>query len=93
MKHLLLRHYELIKRRGLITPETTIHHFIDKIEEEFYEVRNAYADDYAQSIEPSDRFWHEGMDLIMTIANAMQHYGVDFEEELKKNIKIQEGRI
>lgn len=93
MKTLLLNHYKLIKRRGLITPETPLSAFMDKMDEEYGEFWNAYADDIKADQDPSSEFIQEGVDLVMVILNLFQHYGVDFEEELKKNIHVQEGRV
>lgn len=93
MKTLLLNHYKLIKKRGLIHPGTNVDDFMDKIKEEYYELWNAYAEDVDSVTIPSDDFMHEATDLVMVILNMMQHYNIDFQDQLKKNIKIQEGRI
>ena len=93
MKDLLLKHYELIKKRGLITPETTADQFLLKMEEEWLEVLSAYADDLTAGCSPSSDYIHECTDLVMTIMNMFQHYGIDFKDELIKNIAIQKNRI
>lgn len=93
MKTDLLNHYKLIKLRGLISPDTPMTAFMDKLNEEYEELWNAYADDIRDNTCPSNAFIQEGVDLVMVVLNMFQHYGIDFEEELKKNIKTQESRI
>ena len=93
MEKLLLKHYELIKARGLITPETKVHHFMEKLDQEILEVAWMYCDDLFMECSPSNEFNQELVDLVMVVFNYFQHYSVDFREELIKNIKIQETRV
>jgi len=67
--------------------------FMIKLEEEFNEVNEAWITDIWARSEPSAEFFQECTDLVMVVMNMMQHYNVDFQEELSKNIKVQEGRV
>jgi len=94
MKNLLHNHYVLIQKRGLISNETTLHDFMDKLEEEYLEVMNAYADlvSIGQS-RPDANLKAELTDLVMVVMNCFERLGIDFRDELKRNIQVQEGRI
>lgn len=93
MKTLLLQHYIAIKKRGLISVETTLDQFLMKLEEEYIEVGNAYADDCLERKLPSSDLVYEMTDLVMVVLNCFQHYGIDIEEQLRINIKRQEQRV
>ena len=93
MTNQLLNHYKLIQKRGLITPETTFSQFMDKLNEEWMEVCNAYADCIRDGKCPSDDLIYEMTDLLLVITNCFQHYGIDLSEQIAKNCKVQEGRI
>ena len=93
MEQLLLKHYTIQKDKGWIKPETTVDQFMEKISEEYSEVGNAYCDDVMSSQTPSNEFNQELFDLVMVVFHYFQHYGVDFRDELLKNIAIQETRI
>ena len=93
MRQLIKNHYVLTKKRGLITPEPPLSAFIDKMEEEYREVVNCYADDLMAEQSPSGEFIQECTDLVMVVLNMFQHLGIDFEDELKANIKVQESRV
>lgn len=93
MKDLLLKHYNLIKQRNLITPKTNVDDFMWKLEVEFNEVKNAHLDDVWAARSPSNEFNQELIDLVMVAFHYFQHYGVDFRDELNKNILIQENRV
>lgn len=92
MKRLLKKHYNLIVKRGLIKDSTTLRDFDRKITEEYHEVYEAFTS-LIGSDKPDQRCLHECTDLVMTVLNMFQFYGIDFEDELRKNIRIQEGRI
>lgn len=87
MKTLLIQHYEAIKNRGLISPETTLDQFIAKLEEEYSEVISQYADDCNEHKLPSSDLVYEMTDLVMVVLNCFQHYGIDIKEQLRINIK------
>lgn len=93
MKQLLIQHYEAIKQRGLISENTTLDQFIIKLNEEFLEVFNAYTDDCLENTIPSDSLIYEMTDLVMVVLNCFQHFGIDFEEQLRINLKKQNHRI
>ena len=88
MKNLIKRHHVATWERGLITPETIIPDFIDKIHEEFLEMTNEYQGEPI----PNDEFIHEAVDLVATTLNMLKFYGIDFMEEFRKNVKYQESR-
>jgi NTP pyrophosphatase (non-canonical NTP hydrolase) len=56
-------------------------------------VGNAYADDCLDGKLPSSDLVYEMTDLVMVVLNCFQHYGIDFEEQLRINIKRNENRI
>lgn len=93
MKDLLLRHYIAIKQRGLISSDTSLDQFMDKLEEEYIELRSEYANYFDEQRNPDGDFIHEAIDVVMVILNMLQHYDVDFIDELKHNVKYQESRI
>lgn len=94
MKNLLHNHYLLTQKRGLITPETTFDQFVAKIDEEYLELCNEYSDIARDGFSvPSQSFINECTDLVMVVMNMFQHYDVDFEDQLKANIKVQESRV
>lgn len=90
---LIQKHYDLIRERGLIHPETSIDDFVRKMEEEYLEVLEAYADDIKAGGSPSGDFFNECTDLVMVIFHMMNHYGIDFRQQLRKNIEIQRTRV
>jgi NTP pyrophosphatase (non-canonical NTP hydrolase) len=95
MKKLLERHYEAIVKRGLINKTTSLLDFKIKINEEHRELIKAIYNDndlnYTFNI-LSDDTKQEAIDIIMVIVNMLQHFNVDIEKELIKNIEIQEKR-
>jgi phosphoribosyl-ATP pyrophosphohydrolase len=89
----LKAHYKAIWERGLIHPGTTVHEFMEKLEEEYHEVRNEYAEMNWQNIdEPTKQFIQEATDLVMVVLNMFEHYNIDFEKELVANLLVQESR-
>lgn len=98
MKNLTKRHYEAVKSRGFILKGTTAHDFIDKLSEEYYEVRNAYADMLSDQLDGkaedvlTPEFISESVDLAAVVVNMLTHYGYDFETEFRKNVELQESR-
>lgn len=85
---LIKRHHVATWERGMIRPETSLHDFMDKIEEEFYEAKNAYKD-----FALSDELIHESVDLVATIINMLKFYNYDFIQEYRKNVEYQESRV
>jgi NTP pyrophosphatase (non-canonical NTP hydrolase) len=86
MKELFKRHYEAIKKRGLINQDTTYHDFFEKITEEMQELSEAVYKEDLSSIN------QEAIDLMMVCVNLCQFIGFDIEFELCKNIETQESR-
>lgn len=80
---LQLRHYEAIKKRGLINNKTKPEDFLEKLNEEFEEL--LYEDQ-------EDLFIQEAIDCISVLNNMLIHMKVDIKEELLKNILVQEKR-
>lgn len=95
MKELFKRHQVATWERGLIQPKTNILDFERKINDEYYELRNAIADHLAEantfSIAPD--IVHEAVDLCAVCINMLTFYGIDFETEYKKNVELQESRV
>jgi NTP pyrophosphatase (non-canonical NTP hydrolase) len=97
MLKLIKRHYQATSNRGLITDDTDICDFKNKIIEEFNELITELDFNYYkipifgdQSLSNSLR--QESIDLVITVLNMLHHYGVDIEKELLKNIELQEKR-
>lgn len=86
MKKLFQQHYQAIVKRGLINDDTNLDDFLDKLDEEVFELK--------ESIDfwVIEKFKQESIDCICVLTNMLQHLGVDIEVELRKNIKIQEKR-
>ena len=86
-------HYSAIWERGLIHPGTTVHEFMEKLEEEYHEVRNEYAEMNWQNVDrPTKQFIQEATDLVMVVLNMFEHYDIDFEKQLISNLLVQENR-
>jgi len=81
MKELFKQHYEAIKLRGLITPETAFHEFVNKADEELLEWVDSKGDP------------DEAVDLICVMSNWLIHCGYDLETLLKDNINVQLNRV
>lgn len=74
--------YKSIVKRGLITPETTVKVFIDKLYEELGEMEVAHMKNDESNLK------EELADIILVALNTAKHFNIDIEEELKKKIKI-----
>lgn len=89
MEKLFKRHFEAIKKRGLISDKTSIGDFIKKMKEELKEVEEKqiyFGSDY------EDELIHEIVDLMMVCSNCIKRYGYDLKQELEINTKHQETR-
>lgn len=101
MKDLFKRHYKSIVKRGLITPKTKIIDFLNKIREEFGELEFEIIHSDANNLECNNLYditfdgnvVQESIDLVMTVVNMLQHFNVDIESELLKNVELQEKRV
>ena len=83
MKDLISRSYAAIRKRGLIKDDTTKTEFIDKISEEFNEIRTFHSEKI---------FIREVVDLAAVCINTVTHKGYDFIEQLEECIIHQETR-
>lgn len=79
MKELINNNYISTINRGLITSETTLLQFTDKLQEEVQEFLN-YIDE--------NNFKEELADIILVCLNIAKHYNIDIETELKNKIDI-----
>jgi NTP pyrophosphatase (non-canonical NTP hydrolase) len=91
-EQLLNRSYEAIKKRGLITDETTISNFLEKINEESFEViqegvmyNHIYSMDECHYIE-------ELIDLATVCFMQVMNLGYDPIEEFRKVVEKNESR-
>ena len=88
MKKLFKRHYNACVKRGVITPNTSLIDFSNKIIEEFSEFIYEL-DMLPVNIEDMKQ---EAIDVIMVIINMLQHFDIDVKTELLKNVIVQEKR-
>jgi len=89
MKKLFKQHYQAIVKRGLITPNTELYEFSNKINEE----KGELSTELLKLIKgKQNNYKQEAIDLICATMNLLIHNNVDIEKELIKNIKIQEER-
>jgi len=79
MKIITKLNYEVTKKRGLITEETSIREFVMKLEEEVQEFICA-------ALHEKGDFNHELGDIILVCLNIAKHYDVDIEKQLLTNI-------
>jgi len=93
MKILIKNHFLIQKRRGLISPDTTLDQFMTNLDMSYTELINAHADDIKANRSPSDDFMTELTSLMLVGFHLMQNSGVSFEEEVAKVNKRQEGMI
>tara|TARA_R100000084_G_C4653463_1_gene151350 strand:- start:964 stop:1251 length:288 start_codon:yes stop_codon:yes gene_type:complete len=87
MKELIEANYKSIVDRGFITPTTTLFEFLDKIDEEVYELND-------EALKPRDNsnLPEELADVIMVCLNMANHYNIDIEQEIKNKIEINKQR-
>lgn len=105
MKDLIEQNYYVTRKRGLITDETTIEEFINKIWEEFDELENecSYLRESQDFIYDFYEFgdkdfnikkaYFEIADVILTCLNFARHLDIDIKQVLKEKIEINEKRI
>ena len=87
MKELIEANYKSIVDRGFITPTTTLFEFLDKIDEEVYELND-------EALKPRDKsnLPEELADVIMVCLNMANHYNIDIEQEIKNKIEVNKQR-
>ena len=92
MKELIEANYKSIVDRGLIAPSTNYFEFLNKIKEEFKELRGAVLDyvDYDPDSFPNVK--EELADVIMVCQNMAKHYNIDIEQEIKNKIEVNKQR-
>lgn len=86
MKDLIERSYQAIRKRGKITNETSDIEFINKMGEEFREIKYAHKLKFKQGVIA------EAVDLASVCINFLTHKGINFEKEFEDCIKYQETR-
>jgi len=91
MNDLIKQHFDAIKARGFINESTSLEAFMDKIDEEYSELLNAYADNWNNV--PDRAMIHEAIDLVAVIVNMLHFYRIDVAQAFRENIKYQESRI
>lgn len=74
------RNYLATVRRGLITEETGMWEFIDKIREEIDEFNANWGD------------WSELADITLVCFAMAEHYGIDLIDEMRKKTEFNEKR-
>lgn len=85
MKHIIESNYNSIVKRGKINVQTTEQDFIDKIQEEFNELKEAVFGKKSNRNE-------EIADIILTCLNYARHYNVDIEKQLITKINTNNKR-
>ena len=83
MKNIIEANYQSIKKRGLITENTTEYDFVMKLEEEVQEFIDA---------ESSLEIAEELADVILVCLNYAKHYRIDIEKQLLLNITKNQTR-
>ena len=91
MKDLFERHYQAIRKRGLITDKTTITDFYFKMLEEDKEASKEIIH-FMKSPNNKDKMIQEIIDKICVCTNFLRHMDIDLELELCKNVIHQETR-
>lgn len=86
LSKVIKKNYQSIEKRGLITPDTTIRDFNNKINEEFLEAKCEF------DIEDIKKEW---VDVALTALNALNHFSQNEKEVIKlltDKIKVNENR-
>lgn len=87
MKKLLDRSYQALLDRGVINSITTRGDFIEKIDEESNEIKEAY-----YKALPQAKYVEELTDLATVCIMQIHHLGGDFEREFEKGVEKNENR-
>lgn len=80
MKDIIETNYNSIRERGLITSNTSMKDFINKLDEEVEELKQSIDKGTLKEIK------EELSDVILVCLNTAYHHGFDIEKELKKKI-------
>lgn len=86
MKLLINENYESIVGRGLIKWSTPVQAFLDKLDEEVNELKEAFENS------TKDHFNEELADVILVCLNLAKHIDLDIESELKRKIEVNYSR-
>lgn len=86
MKAIIERNYESVVKRGLITPDTTMEDFINKISEEYQEILQC--DILPKSKEKRECQKEEIVDVILTCLNTLRHF-----ENTENVVSLLENKI
>lgn len=87
MKKLIEDSYNSIVKRGLITPETGIVEFMEKLEEEVREFIDSIDNPTTE-----DATAYELADIILVCLNISKHYKIDIEKYLYEKVLINSER-
>jgi len=82
MKDIIESNYKSIRKRGLITSDTDILDFINKLDEEVKELKESVNKGTLKEIK------EELSDVILVCLNMAYHHGFDIEQEIKNKIDI-----
>ena len=96
MKKIIEDNYKSIVDRGLITPSTNYLEFLDKLDEEVKEFKQAlnwWTRKDSLGFKPMHiSVCEELSDVIMVCLNFAKHNNIDIEQEIKDKIKVNEQR-
>lgn len=93
LKEITERNYKATVKRGIITDRTEFIDFIDKLEEEWIEVRES-----VELVSISKRPWtvkfdeKELSDVIIVCLSIAKHYGIDIQKALEEKTLYNEQR-
>ena len=74
-----------------ITPTTSLGEFMDRLEMNYHELLNCYADDLRDGSSPSDDFMREATEVMLSASAILHRYNQDVPELIRKSIKRNEG--
>jgi len=84
----LPKHYQ---SSPFITPTTSLSEFMDRLELNYHELNNCYADDLRANQSPSDSFMTECAEVMLAASAILHRYNQDVPELIRKSIKRNEG--
>ena len=87
MKDLINKNYEVTVKRGLITPDTGIVEFMNKLDEEVAEFIDSIDNPTTE-----DATGYELADVILVCLNIAKHYDMDIERYLNEKVLINSER-
>ena len=90
MKKLFKRNYDAVVKRGKITHKTSDFEFLDKLNEEFQEVKDELSSPYFDL--NNERINEEIADCLNVCCNWLIHRGVNLKEILTKIAEKNEKR-